>query len=182
VDHTGSGSIELQAHAAALSEAIGDGRTVPAGRLFGLPELPGDDCWLDMAGAAAITGAPPKTITGWLARGGPVRNPFPVPHRFLYRLYWRRTEITSWHAREPATAQRTTADLGRTGTLPGNVLSDFGSEAGAATCPQIRSGAVTVVSSNAVNCAYAAYQRRCTGGGGVRDEEAGSSNLPTPTI
>ena len=177
MDDTGSGSIELQAHAAALSEAIRDGRPVPAGRLFGLPELPGDDCWLDMAGAAAITGAPPKTITSWLARGGPVRNPFPVPHRFLYRLYWRGTEITSWQAREPAAAQRTTADLGRTGTHPGNAMSDFGSEAGAATRPQIRSGAVTVVTPNGVNCAYAAYQRPCTGGGGVRDEGTGSSNL-----
>jgi hypothetical protein len=73
---------------------------VPAGRLFGLPELPGGEYWLDMAGATACTGVPPKTITGWLARGGPVRNPFPVPQRFLYRLYWRGTEIASWRVRE----------------------------------------------------------------------------------
>ena len=53
MDNTGSGSIELQAHAAALGEAIRDGKAVPAGRLFGLPELPGDDYWLDMAGATA---------------------------------------------------------------------------------------------------------------------------------
>ena len=100
----GIGSIELEAHAAALGEAIRGGRAVPAGRLFGLPELPDDDYWLDMAGATAITGTPPKTITCWLARGGPVRNPFPVPHRFLYRLYWRGTEITSWQGRERAAA------------------------------------------------------------------------------
>jgi hypothetical protein len=65
-----------------------------------LPELAGDDYWLDMAGTTALTGIPPKTITGWLARGGPARNPFPVPDRFLYRLYWRGTEIESWQARE----------------------------------------------------------------------------------
>jgi hypothetical protein len=52
-------------------------RAVPAGRLFGLLELPGDNYWLDMVGATASTGIPPKTITGWLARGGPVRNPPP---------------------------------------------------------------------------------------------------------
>jgi len=109
-----SGSIELQAHAAALGEAIRDGRAVPAGRLFGLPDLPGDDYWLDMAGATAITGRPPKTITSWLARGGPVRNPFPVPHRFLYRLFWRGSEITSWKAKEmAAAAERSAACSGR---------------------------------------------------------------------
>jgi hypothetical protein len=81
-------------------------------------------------------------------------------------------------------ARDSSADNGRlrpNRDTPGKCPVRFGSEAGAATCPQIRSGAVTVVPSNAVNCAYAAYQRRCTGGGGVRDEEAGSSNLPTPT-
>ena len=114
MDNTGSGSIELQAHAAALGEAIRDGKAVPAGRLFGLPELPGDDYWLDMAGATAITGKPPKTITSWLARGGPVRNPFPVPRRLLYRLYWRGSEITSWQDKEKATtAGRSAARSGR---------------------------------------------------------------------
>jgi hypothetical protein len=49
-----------------------------------------------MAGATAFTGIPPKTTTSYLARGGPVRNPFPVPQRLLYRLYSRATEITSW--------------------------------------------------------------------------------------
>lgn len=59
-----------------------------------------------MAGAAALTGVPPKTITSWLARGGPVRNPFPVPQRFLYRLYWRRVDIASWQARETAAGRQ----------------------------------------------------------------------------
>jgi hypothetical protein len=79
---------------------------VPAGRLFGLPELPGHDYWVDMAGATALTGIPPKTISSWLARGGPVRNPFPVPRRLLYRLYWRGTDITSWQARETAAGRQ----------------------------------------------------------------------------
>jgi hypothetical protein len=107
-------SIELATHASALIEAIRTGRAVPAGRLFGLPELPGDDYWLDMAGATAVTGVPPKTITSWLARGGPVRNPFPAPQRLLYRLYWRITEITSWQTMEnAATGQRASARSGR---------------------------------------------------------------------
>ena len=46
--------IELATHAIALIEAIRTGRAVPTGRLFGLPELPGDDYWLDMAGATAV--------------------------------------------------------------------------------------------------------------------------------
>lgn len=98
--------IELAAHASALAEAARAGRTIPAGRLLGLPELPGNDCWLDMAGATAFTGIPPKTISSWLARGGPVRNPFPVPQRFLYRLYWRAADITSWLSKETATGQQ----------------------------------------------------------------------------
>jgi hypothetical protein len=101
---SGTSPIELTTHASALAQAIRSGRAVPAGRLFGLPELPGDDYWLDMAGATAFTGIPPRTITSWLARGGPVRNPFPVPQRLLYRLYWRATEITSWRTREKAAA------------------------------------------------------------------------------
>ena len=102
----GTGHIELAAHAAALAEAIRTGGVVPAGRLFGLPELPGDDYWLDIAGATALTGIPPKTVTSWLSRGGPVRNPFPVPQRFLYRLYWRGTEVASWQAREMVVRRR----------------------------------------------------------------------------
>jgi hypothetical protein len=98
--------IEMAAHAAALSEAIRADRTVPTGRLFGLPELPDDDYWLDSAGVTAVAGVPPKTVTSWLARGGPVRNPFPVPQRILYRLYWRGTEIISWQSREQAVARR----------------------------------------------------------------------------
>ena len=98
-------------HCAGRSHSCRQGRT--RGPLLGLPELPGDDYWLDMAGATALTGIPPKTITSWLARGGPVRNPFPVPQRLLYRLYWRGTEIASWQTREKAAAgQRAAARSG----------------------------------------------------------------------
>lgn len=104
MSNSGSRHLELAAHARALADGIRAGRAVPAGRLFGLPELPSDHYWLDMAGATALTGIPPKTITSWLARGGRARNPFPVPDRFLYRLYWRGAEIESWQAREAAAA------------------------------------------------------------------------------
>ena len=92
--------VELAARARALTEALQTGRR-PAGRLLGLPELPDDDYWLDTAGVTALTGIRPKTISSWLARGGPVRNPFPVPQRFLYRLYWRGASVLSWLAKEP---------------------------------------------------------------------------------
>jgi hypothetical protein len=92
--------VDLSVQLSSLAEAIRVGSTVPAGRLYGLPELPGNGCWTDIAGAAALTGVPPRTITSWLARGGPVRNPFPVPRRFLYRLYWPRDDIESWRKRE----------------------------------------------------------------------------------
>lgn len=90
----------LDARVALLNEAVRTKQAVPAGRLFGLPELPGDGCWVDIAGAAVLTEVSPKTITGWLARRGPTRNPFPLPHRILYRLYWPRTDIESWRSME----------------------------------------------------------------------------------
>jgi len=93
------GLVGLAEQRSALAGAVSAGRPVPAGRLFGLPELAGDDYWVDIAGASALTGIPPKTITSWLTRGGPKRNPFPVPRRHLYRLHWTRAEITSWQAR-----------------------------------------------------------------------------------
>lgn len=110
-------SVELAAHALALAEAVRLGGAVPVGRLYGLPELPDYDYWVDMAGAAALTGVPPKTITSWLSRGGPIRNSFPVPRKVLYRLHWRWTDIASWQAEEqlPATERRAShaADIGQ---------------------------------------------------------------------
>jgi predicted DNA-binding transcriptional regulator AlpA len=93
-------SVALAAHASELAEAVRTGSAVPMGRLYGLPELPDNDYWVDMAGVAALTGVRPKTITSWLTRGGPIRNPFPAPHRLLYRLYWPGSEIASWRTKE----------------------------------------------------------------------------------
>lgn len=98
-------SVGLAAHASGLAEAVRTGSTVPMGRLYGLPELPDNDYWVDTAGVAALTDIPPKTISSWLTRGGPTRNPFPAPLRLLYRLYWRGSEIASWQARERVGAQ-----------------------------------------------------------------------------
>jgi len=54
-------------------------------------------------------------------------------------------------------------------------MSDSGSEAGAATCSQVRLDAVSIGTGNAMTCANTACQQRCTSGGGVRDEAADSS-------
>jgi hypothetical protein len=100
------GPVELASRLSALAEAVHAAEAVPAGRLFGLEELPDGDCWVDIAGAAALTGTAPKTITSWRTRGGPVRDPFPVPRRLLYRLYWPRQEIMRWTDRQRALAAR----------------------------------------------------------------------------
>ncbi|RSN46565.1 helix-turn-helix transcriptional regulator [Actinomadura sp. WAC 06369] len=89
-------SIDLAEHAQELASARAAGRQAPAGRLLGLPELPGGDVWVDTAGASAVTGIAPKTITGWLTRGGPKALPFPAPHRFLYRNHWPLSELEDW--------------------------------------------------------------------------------------
>lgn len=78
-----------------IQTMLAAGKRLPAGQLLGLPELDGD-VWADIAGAAAITGAPPRTITGWLNRRGPKRCPFPEPRRSLYRLYWPVSVLQSW--------------------------------------------------------------------------------------
>ena len=92
--------VGLEGRLASLRDAAAAGAAVPAGRLYGLPELPAGDCWVDIAGAAMLARAAPRTISGWLARGGPARNPFPPPSRFLYRLYWPKTAIDAWSRRE----------------------------------------------------------------------------------
>ena len=88
-------SVDLDAHLAAIREALADGRRPAAGGLLGLPELEGD-VWIDIAGAAAVVGVGPRTITGWLTRGRPASSPFPAAHRFLYRLYWPLSVIEEW--------------------------------------------------------------------------------------
>jgi predicted DNA-binding transcriptional regulator AlpA len=79
-----------------LVAALSSGRRVSAGRLFGLPELPEDDVWMDIAGVAALTGVKPKTLTGWITRRGPKARPFPPPFRLMYRLYWPRSSVEDW--------------------------------------------------------------------------------------
>jgi hypothetical protein len=86
----------LPDQSAQLAAALDRGEVVPAGRLLGLPELPDGDAWADIAGAAALVFVQPKTITAWLARGGPQRKPFPAPHRYLHRLYWPMSELIEW--------------------------------------------------------------------------------------
>lgn len=92
---TPSGPVDLEAQVESIRAMLGTGQRPPAGQLLGLPELD-DDVWADIAGAAAITGAPPRTITGWLNRRGPKRCPFPQPRRSLYRLYWPASVLQSW--------------------------------------------------------------------------------------
>jgi hypothetical protein len=87
--------VDLEVQAESIRLTLAAGRRPPAGGLLGLPELDGD-VWADIAGAAAITGAPPRTITGWLNRRGPKRCPFPEPRRSLYRLYWPVSALQSW--------------------------------------------------------------------------------------
>ena len=88
--------VDLAGRRQDLAVALASGSSIPAGRLFGLPELTDDDVWVDIAGASALVGVRPKTITAWLARRGPKRLPFPRPCRLLYRLYWPRNEIAMW--------------------------------------------------------------------------------------
>lgn len=92
---TAPGPVDLAAQAESIRVMLAAGRRPPAGQLLGLPELDGD-VWADIAGAAVITGAPPRTITGWLNRRGPKRCPFPEPRRSLYRLYWPASVLQSW--------------------------------------------------------------------------------------
>ena len=63
----------------------------------------------------------------------------------------------------------------RTDGYPKSSVSNYGSEMGAAMYPKARSDGVNVPAGNALTSAYAASQQPCTFGGGVRDEEAGSS-------
>ena len=93
--------VPLADHLERLSQAVQARGHVPTGRLWRLPDLE-NDCWVDIAGASVLTGHRPKTITGWLTRKGPKRNPFPTPYRLLYRLYWRRSAIDAWLKTERA--------------------------------------------------------------------------------
>lgn len=121
--------VGLAARSAELSSAVRRGSTVDAGRLYGLPEPPSSsDCWVDIAGATALTGVAPKTISSWLARGGPMRNPFPGPRRILYRLYWPIAEIESWRAREQHADQGRDVRLATIVTSPSSPPPELANE------------------------------------------------------
>jgi hypothetical protein len=92
---TKPGPVGLDVQVESIRTMLAAAHRPPAGRLLGLPELD-NDAWADIAGASAITGAPPHTITGWLNRGGPKRCPFPEPRRSLYRLYWPVSVLQTW--------------------------------------------------------------------------------------
>lgn len=98
--------VDLKGQLAAIREALAAGRRPAAGGLLGLPVLEGDDIWVDTAGAAAVVGVPPSTITSWLSRGRPAARPFPAARRYLRRLYWPLSEIEAWagHYRPEETA------------------------------------------------------------------------------
>ena len=88
-------AVDLDAQVESIRAALAAGQRSPAGQLLGLPELDGD-VWADIAGAVAITGAQPRTISGWLSRKGPRRCPFPEPRRSMYRLYWPVSVLQAW--------------------------------------------------------------------------------------
>jgi hypothetical protein len=92
----------LDDHRAALATAVSLGERAPTGRLFGLPELPGDDAWCDIAGASVIAGVDMTTVTRWLASGTPDYNPFPAPALVLRRLYWKLSDLDRWKSAEIA--------------------------------------------------------------------------------
>src|SRR5256885_16942261 len=72
------------------------------GALLGLPMLPDGDVWVDIAGAAVVANRAQGTITSYLSRRTPKRNPFPQAHRHLYRLYWPLSQIRRWRADQDA--------------------------------------------------------------------------------
>jgi hypothetical protein len=58
-----------------------------------------------MAGASVIAGKDPKSITSYLAKGGPRRHPFRPAFRFLYRLYWLMSHVRAGRDREDELAR-----------------------------------------------------------------------------
>ncbi|WP_281919634.1 helix-turn-helix transcriptional regulator [Nocardia sputorum] len=100
-DYSPTETVALTDKVAELRAAWKAGQQLTGGQLFGLPPLDGD-VWVDTAGAAVITGVPPKTITSYLSRGKPKSNPFPAPSKFLGRTYWPASILLSWTAAQPA--------------------------------------------------------------------------------
>ncbi|MEV4241339.1 hypothetical protein AB0J47_39970 [Nocardia sp. NPDC049737] len=88
-------TVALADKVADLREAWQAGKPFAGGQLFGLPPLD-NDVWVDIAGASVITNLAPKTVTSFLSRGKPKSCPFPVPSKFLGRLYWPATVLLAW--------------------------------------------------------------------------------------
>lgn len=88
---------DLSELAEEIRVALAQGPVPAAGALLGLPPLD-DDVWVDSAGATAVTGIAPRTISGWLSKGGPKHCPFPAARRYLYRRYWPLSELQAWLA------------------------------------------------------------------------------------
>ena len=173
----GTGLNRVPTHARALIEAIRmAGLSQRAA--FGLPELPGDDYRLDMAGR------PPSRHTtkdhhqlAGARRTGP--QPLPPPATILVPAVLARKGDHVVADQRACGSPADNVRLRPNRDAPGNAVSDFGSEAGAASRPQMRSDTVNVVAPNGVNSPYAAYQRPYSSGRGVRDEEAAGSNPAT---
>ncbi len=106
--------ITVEAHYDALRAAMRNAETIPVGRLWGLPDLGDSDMWVDIAGAAVLAQVKPKTLTGWLSRGGPKKRPFPAPTRLMHRLYWRRSTIEAWRQDRPARPRAAVEAVGDT--------------------------------------------------------------------
>ncbi|ONF73962.1 hypothetical protein [Amycolatopsis keratiniphila] len=99
---------EQRADLAERWKTISSGAAAPSGGgLWGLPELPDGEVWVDMAGASVIACLSPSTIRSYLTTGKPKRNPFPPARRYLYRLFWPLSEIRDWRAAEDGQAAET---------------------------------------------------------------------------
>jgi hypothetical protein len=78
------------------------GEPPKGGGVWGFPELPPGDIWVPTVGAIVVTGRPARQITAYIAKGGPKSNPFPIPHTFMRRSFWKLSELRAWVAREDA--------------------------------------------------------------------------------
>lgn len=76
--------------------------TLTGGLVWGLPELPDGDMWVDIFGVSALTGLTPVNIRGRLHRREKYRNVFPAPYNYFAMTWWPLSEIKEWLAVENA--------------------------------------------------------------------------------
>lgn len=79
-----------------LSAAQAQGTDVPSGAIWGLPDPPAGDVWVDLIGASVITGQTVSGIRNRLNRSEKFRKPFPTPVKYLGILLWPKTIIDAW--------------------------------------------------------------------------------------